>query len=163
MTPTLLAAVSAVIGIVVGKLWEVHSESSRWRRDERTRSYQCLAEVFREVYEDIRTVALAEFGSAGLAEAVDRARQDSRWDNALAVVWLHGSPAVVIAATRIDRAITDLFYDAQDRMLSIEDWNRARVTSREEFERFIAAARDDLDLPPVSVRFFADGHDGSGK
>jgi hypothetical protein len=54
----------------------------------------------------------------------------------------------------MDRAVTELFYAAQARLYSIEDWNQNRIPSADAFERFIAAAREELDLSPVSSKLF---------
>jgi hypothetical protein len=157
MTAALLAGITGILGIAIGKLWENRSESFRWRRDQKVRSYQRLAEAFRKIYENTRTVALARPDTVVFVDSVDRARRDDSWDNALAAVWLHGAPAVVTAATRMDMEVTSLFYDAQKNLFSIEDWNRARTSSRDAFEFFIRSVRDDLDLPPVQIRLFSDG------
>ncbi|WP_433203320.1 hypothetical protein ACQP1G_13865 [Nocardia sp. CA-107356] len=93
-----------------------------------TASYQRFADVFRKTQEGIRTVALADPASELFPELVERVRNDSSWDDAYTAVWLHGSPAVVQAATALDLAITELFYDAQDRKHRVEDWYRIRVT-----------------------------------
>jgi hypothetical protein len=150
----LLATLAGIIGIAVGRLWDARSEASRWHRDQKTASYQRLAEAYIGLYEDIRSVALAEPGTGALIDAIDCARRDKTWDNALVAVWLHGSTPVVTAASLMDRAITELFYAAQARLYSMEDWNKARIPSADAFERFIATAREDLDLSPVSGKIF---------
>jgi hypothetical protein len=150
----LLAATTGITGLILGRLWDARSEASRWRRDQKTASYQRLAEAFISVYEDIRSVALAEPDTGELFDAIDRARRDKTWDNALVAVWLHGSPPVASAASLADRAATELFYAAQARLYSIEDWNRARIPSADAFERFITAAREELRLSPVPGRLF---------
>jgi hypothetical protein len=154
VSAALLAAIAGVLGITLGRLWDARSESSRWRRDQKTASYQRLAEAFILIYEDIRAVALAEPETDAFIDAVDRARCDKTWDNALAAVWLHGSTPVVTAASLMDRAVTELFYDAQTRLFSIKDWNQARIQSADAFEGFIAAAREELDLSPVPIKLF---------
>lgn len=89
-----------------------------------------------------------------LFDAIDSARRDKLWDNALVAVWLHGSTPVVAPASLMDRAVTELFYAAQARLYSIEDWNQARIPSADAFGKFIAAAREELDLSPVSGKLF---------
>jgi hypothetical protein len=106
------------------------------------------------IYENIRAVALAEPDTDVFIDAVDRARRDKTWDNALAAVWFHGSAPVVTAASLMDRVVTELFYDAQTRPFPIEDWNQARMPSAAAFEGFIAAARKELDLSPVPIKLF---------
>ncbi|WKU48254.1 hypothetical protein Q3V23_31650 [Streptomyces sp. VNUA116] len=154
MGATLLAATAGVIGIVLGRLWDGRSEAARWRRDQETASYQRLAEASISLYEEIRTIALTERGTGALNEAIDRARRDKTWDNALVAVWLHGSASVVAAASLMDRTVTELFYGAQSRQHSTEEWNRARIPSADTFEQFLASVRKDINLSPVSVRLF---------
>jgi hypothetical protein len=150
----LVAAIAGVLGIILGRIWDARSETSRWRRDQKTASYQRLAEAFILIYEDIRTVALAEPDTVAFIDAVDRARRDKTWDNALAAVWFHGSAPVVTAASLMDRVVTELFYDAQTRLFLVEDWNQARIPSADAFEEFIAAAREELSLSPVTIKLF---------
>lgn len=154
MDAALLAALAGVIGIVLGRLWDSRSEAARWRRDQETVSYQRLAEAFIVLYEEIRSVALTERDTDALTEAIERARRDKTWDNALVAVWLYGSTSVVTAASLMDRTVTKLFYDAQARQHSAEDWNRARIRSTNAFEAFLAAIRKDISLPPISARVF---------
>jgi hypothetical protein len=54
----------------------------------------------------------------------------------------------------MDHAVTELFYTAQERLYSIEDWNQARIPSADAFEKFIALTREDLGLAPVSFTLF---------
>jgi hypothetical protein len=150
----ILATLAGIIGIALGRLWDARSEASRWGRDQRTASYQRVAEAFILLYEDIRSVALAEPGTNFMTEAVEHARSNKTWDNALAAVWLHGSASVVAAAALIDRVTTELFYATQANSYSIEEWNRARIASADAFEAFMTTAREDLKLSPVSIKIF---------
>jgi hypothetical protein len=105
-------------------------------------------------YEDDRLGAPGDPGFADLVRDF-RAGYD-KWDNAYTAVWLHGSPTVVAAAIALDRAQTELFYDAQERHAQIEDWYQMRIPTREAFERFIRAVRDELELKPVPANYFPD-------
>ncbi|MET9512158.1 hypothetical protein ABZX62_27565 [Streptomyces flavidovirens] len=154
MSAALLAAIAGIIGLAFGRLWDGRSEASRWRRDQKTASYQRLAEAFIVLYEEIRSVALAEPGTEATLDAVDRTRLDKTWDNALVAVWLHGSTPVVTEACSMDLAVTELFYDAQARLFSIEDWSRARIPPADAFERFIEIAREELGLSRASIKLF---------
>jgi hypothetical protein len=148
------ATLTGIMGIALGRLWDARSESSRWRRDLRTSSYQSLAEAFMLLYEDVRSVALAKPGTRASAEAVQRARRDKTWDNALVGVWLHGSTAVASAASEIDAGMTELFYATQGRRYSTDDWNRARIRSADAFEKFMTVARKDIGLSAVPSKVF---------
>lgn len=154
MTAALAAAIAATLGIIIGRFWDVRSEAARWRRDQMTASYQQMGEVFRKTTEGIRAIALADPADEQFREMIDRFRADSSWDDAYSGVWLHGSPAVVQAATALDLAETELFYEAQDHLHRIEDWYRIRIPARQAFENFLVAVREELRLAPVPVTFF---------
>lgn len=155
MSVAVLAALTGVLGVVIGRLWDTRSESARWQRDQKTASYQRFAEEFRVTAEGIRTVALADPTVDGFGDLVDRVRTNAHsWDNAYSAVWLHGSATVVTAAAVLDRAQTELFYDAQERLFTLEDWYVTRAPMRAAFEKFIEFVRDELDLEYVSATYF---------
>ncbi|MFI0409662.1 hypothetical protein [Actinomadura sp. 3N508] len=154
MSEALLLAIGGILGISLGRLWDIRSETLRWHRDQKTACYQRLAEAFILIYEDIRSIALTDPDTDESANAIDRARRDKTWDNALASVWLHGSTPVVAAASLMDRVLTELFYDAQARVFSVEQWNTARTPSASAFEGFISAARKELNLSAAPITLF---------
>ncbi|MEV0463793.1 hypothetical protein AB0I30_12885 [Nocardia tengchongensis] len=159
MTAALLAAVTGVVGLAIGRLWDTRSESTRWRRDQKTACYQRLAEEFQATYEAIRIIALTDTNSTSLQSLIEHTRTGgfAAWDSAVAAIWLHGSAEVVASATQLDDAIGTLFYSAVERQLTtLEAWRQARVPAREALERFIESARKELDLPSVPVRLFTD-------
>lgn len=159
VTAAFLAGLAAIVGIAVGRFWDTRSESARWRRDQKTASYQRLAEQFQAVYEAIRVLAVADSDDGTFAALVDHTRTScfASWDSAVAAVWLHGSKGVVISATALDDEIGGLFYAAIERRIStVAEWNTARRPARSAFEQFIDAARNELGLPPVPVRIFTD-------
>lgn len=158
MTPAIMAAVAGILGIVIGRFWDIRTESSRWRRDQKTASYQRFAEQFRVTYETLRAIALTDPEDPAATEMIREARTSSfqPWDSACAAVWLHGEADVVMAASELDRALTELAAKAQEHMFTVADWNTARVPAREAFERFVHAARHELDLPAVAVKFIID-------
>jgi hypothetical protein len=150
----LMATIAGALGIILGRIWDARSETSRWRRDQKTDSYQRLAEAFSLVYEAIRGVALSDPDADAFIGAVNRARRDKAWDHALAAVWFHGSTPVVTAASLMDRAITELFHDAQTRLFTVADWHQVRIPLADTFEGFIAAARKELGLSSVAINLF---------
>ncbi|MBV7703992.1 hypothetical protein NOVA_14530 [Nocardia nova] len=159
MTPALLAAVAAILGVVVGRFWDTRSESARWRRDQKTANYQRVVEQFQAVYENIRVCAITEADDDTFKALVEHTRTGgfSSWDSAVAAVWLHGSVDVVVTVTELDEAVAQLFYAAVERRITtVPEWNSARRPARQAFERFVEAARKELDLPPVPVRIFTD-------
>jgi hypothetical protein len=152
----LFATLAGILGIILGRLWDARSEAGRWHRDQKTESYQHLAEAFIFLYEKIRSVALAGPGTEESNGAIDQYRLDNKtWANALFGVWLHGSASVATAASLVDLAAKELFYAAQVRLFSPEDWDQARISSAQAFERFMAVAREDLDLSPVPGKLFS--------
>lgn len=159
MTPTILAAASAIIGIVLGRFWDVRAESSKWRRDQKTASYQRYAEDFQVGFELVRTIALADHADDAFTELVRRARTDGfkASDSAFIAVWIHGSAAVVEAATTVEHTMSRLFEQAQERTVSEQEWKQMRGPARLAFEQFLAAMRHELDLPLVSTTFFRQG------
>ncbi|MEV0709638.1 hypothetical protein [Nocardia aurea] len=147
MTTAMVAALTAVLGVVIGRLWDNRSESSRWRRDQKTASYQGFIEEFQSVCEVMRALATVDPGGAGsYAERVEHVRIDDfkGWDSAFNAVRLHGSTRVVDVATQLDLEITDLFYQVAEHQLSVDGWKQARVPARQAFDRFVVAARDEL-------------------
>jgi hypothetical protein len=156
MAAVVMAALAGLIGIIAGRFWDARSESLRWRRDQKTQSYQRLAEAFSQVYEHIRAVALAEPGTSVLVDATETARQDKTWDNALAAVWLHGSKKVIESSLSLDREVTKVFHEMQEVQLTVEGWSDARNPAAGAFEEFIEAAREELRLPFVVIRLLPD-------
>lgn len=155
MSVALVAAMAGVIGVVVGRAWDHLSESRRWRRDHETTSYQRVAEDFRATCEAVRTVALADCSAPEFADLVNRVRAETAgWDNAYAAVRLTGSRPVVIAAARLDGAMTELFSIAQDRQLTVAQWREIRTPTYAAFAHFIAAVRSELRLESLPVQYY---------
>lgn len=153
MSAAVMAAIAGTLGIILGRFWDARSETARWRRDQMATSYQRFAEALRRTVEGIRAVALADSIDPMFPESVERVRNDRSWDEAYVAVLLHGSPEVCQAALALDLAVTELFYDAQDFTHHIEDWYRIRIPAGHALERFIDAARAELDLKPVPIKF----------
>ncbi|MEC3957518.1 hypothetical protein VMT65_31105 [Nocardia sp. CDC153] len=159
MTAAAVAALAAILGILVGRFWDNRSEASRWRRDLKTMSYQRFAEQYHRVYEGIRELALADRDKVELNALHQRVRGEyfAGWDSALAVVWLHGSADVLAAATLVDRASVDLYAKAvTDQIPTWQQFEKERVSLRQAFEEFLAAARRELHLPTAQMTFFWD-------
>lgn len=146
MTTAMVAALTAVLGIVIGRLWDSRSEAARWRRDQKTASYQRFAEEFQAVCEVMRALATVDPGADSYAERVERIRIDDfkAWDSAFNTVRLHGSAQVVAVATQLDQAVTDLYYQVAEQQLTIDSWKQARGPARQTFDRFISAVRDEI-------------------
>jgi hypothetical protein len=151
----LFATLAGILGIVLGRFWDARSEAGRWHRDQKTESYQHLAEAFIFLYEKIRSIALAEPDTEESNSAIDQYRLDNTtWANALFGVWLYGSAPVATAASLADLAAKELYRAAQARLFSLEDWDQARIPSVQAFEKFMSIARKDLHLSPVPGKLF---------
>jgi len=161
MGTAFMAALAAVLGVAIGRFWDTRSESVRWRRDQKTASYQGFAEQFQTVNEVLRALAIADPADQTYHADVEHIRlvEFKGWDSAYTTVWLHGSPSVVAVASQLDQAVTRLFYEVGGRRLTIEEWQEARIPARYTFEQFIAAVRAELRLQPVPAKFFPDTPD----
>ncbi|MFC8384429.1 hypothetical protein [Nocardia sp. NPDC057272] len=157
MTAAFFAALAGLVGVMIGRLWDIRSESTRWRRDQKTASYQRVIEQFQVTYEAIRVVALTDTDAAAFQALIEHTRSGgfAAWDSAVAAVWLHGSTDVVVAVTDLDEALGALFSAATDRQIQDRaEWDQARQPAGAVFEQFVNAARRELDLPPAPVRVF---------
>ncbi|MEV0551782.1 hypothetical protein [Nocardia salmonicida] len=164
MIPATLAAIAGVLGIVIGRFWDSHAESTRWRRDQKTASYQRYAEEFQSSYGLIRAIALADRASETFTETLARAKADGfqASDAAFITVWMHGSASVVEAATRVEHAMTDLYERAQEHTVSVDGWRQMADPTRRAFEGFLHTMRNELALPAVTSAFFRDRSQPAG-
>jgi hypothetical protein len=71
MSAAVLAALTAILGIAIGRLWDSRSESARWRRDQKTASYQSFAEQFQALNEILRALATADPSLVSYTEKID--------------------------------------------------------------------------------------------
>ncbi|MEV0547061.1 hypothetical protein [Nocardia salmonicida] len=158
MTIAILAAMAAIIGVAVGRLWDSRAESARWYRDQRIASYQRLAEAFRTSYDDAQRVAFADPNSEDFAEMVRTINVQGNhfWHDALSAVWFHGSRGAVATATNLDRSLITLHENAGREMFSADDWSRDRIPARRAFEQFVDSVRSELGQPQVSHHFYED-------
>ena len=111
------------------------------------------------MYESIRVVALTEVDAGTFEALVEHTRTNgfASWDSAVAAVWLHGSVDVVVTVTELDEMVGRLFYVAVGpKITTVPQWETGRRPAGRAFERFVCAAREELDLPPVPVRVFTD-------
>lgn len=155
MIAALVAATAALLGILIGRLWDNKSESARWRRDQKTTSYSKFSEQFVGVYNAIRELALNE--------DVDRDAMEGRlaaaWtpiESSLAAVWLHGSADVVTSATSLDRALATAIFAVLERGVhSPEEWVAVRAPLHQAFEDFLGSARRELGLAAPAIGYFS--------
>lgn len=155
MMAALIAALTGIAGLVLGRLWDYRSESLRWRRDQRVHSYQELAEEFHTFLEAVRTVALLKPGSDESDHAISEARHIGLgWDRSMVAVWLHGSRRVVDSARNLDDHLTRLWTISQERLISPVEWIDARSSTRSSLQNLIEEIRRDLSLPNLGVGLY---------
>jgi hypothetical protein len=148
----LWAGLAALVGLVVGRLWDIRSESRRWRRDRRVESYQEVASVFYQYREAIRALGRTARPSAAFDEQrneVDRFRTE--WNRALAGLWLRGSEEAARCALAVDYSLVTLAHRATTGPIELHEWPLVREPAQTAYDDFIDAIRGDLGLPPLAV------------
>ncbi|MGW4247137.1 hypothetical protein [Nocardia sp. NPDC004722] len=144
MVTTLVAGLAGVLGVAVGKFWDTRSESTRWRRNERTASYRQLIDAFLEF-----RLAITH-RRHGDAPDHDWTSQRHAWVRSLAALWLYGSDSAVSAGKQLDIALTDLVASAQ----STGPWNDASQATRDAFDQFVQVVRTEFRLPDLTESYF---------
>lgn len=154
-----IAAVAALLGVTLGRLWDVRAETARWRRDQTMAAYQGLSEAFRASYDDIQTIAFADPTDPDYTTTVRTilTTGNHRWHNAATAVWIHGAPVTIAAAAALGRELTTLHTSAVAARFTTERWMLARVPARRAFETYLGAVRQTLHLTPVPDAFYEDG------
>ncbi|MEV6103059.1 hypothetical protein [Nocardia sp. NPDC051981] len=159
MGTAVIAAVAALLGVALGRLWDARAETARWRRDQTMAAYQGLSEAFRASYDDIQAIAFADPTDLDYATTVRTilTTGNHRWHDAATAVWIHGAPATITAAAALGRQLTALHTDAVTTRFTTERWALARVPARRAFEEYLGAVRQTLHLMPVPDAFYDDG------
>ncbi|WP_040816211.1 hypothetical protein [Nocardia concava] len=154
-----IAAVAALLGVALGRLWDGRAETARWRRDQTMAAYQGLSEAFRASYDDIQTIAFADPTDPDYAITVRTiiTTGNHRWHDAATAIWIHGAPATITAAAALGRELTTLHTDAATTRFTAERWALARVPARRAFETYLGTVRQALHLTPVPDAFYDDG------
>ncbi|MGW4352558.1 hypothetical protein ACWELJ_10755 [Nocardia sp. NPDC004582] len=159
-----IAAVAALLGVALGRLWDTRAEATRWRRDQTMAAYQTLSEAFRASYDDIQTIAFTDPTDPDYAITVRTVLTtgNHRWHDAATAVWIYGAPATIAAAAALGRELTSLYTDAVKTKFTTEQWAVARVPARRAFETYLGAVRQALHLTPVPDTFYDDGQPEPG-
>ena len=151
MLTAIIAALAALLGVTLGRLWDIRSEHTRWRRDQRLNSYQNLASDFYRLREAMRRVSSVGREEEQYSILVENCRDIGvDWNKSLISVWLHGSEQVASTARSLD--VNELFGLVRKRQLSPADWRLEREPAQRCLEAFIEAVRQDLSLPSLLVR-----------
>jgi hypothetical protein len=145
----LIGASGVLLGLVVGRFWDVRSELRKWRRDQKIQAYQRLAEAFFAMRENLRATAEAEPETSDTEEKKKRVTQCGvEWNASIIATWIFGSTAVLQRAIELDGEIDRLFALALEKRHSFHDWHRAREPAQRYLESFIEEVRMELSLPP---------------
>ena len=153
MSAAIIAALAGLLGLAVGRLWDVRAEGTRWRRDQRINSYQNLASDFYRLREAMRRVSFVSREDEQFGPLVEKCRDiGTIWNGSLIGVWLYGSKQVADAARSLDDAVNELFGLVRERQLSPSEWRLAREPSQQCLEAFIETVRRDMSLPSLPVR-----------
>lgn len=153
MSAAVFAAVAGLLGVLVGRFWDTRADSANWKRDQRIRIYEGLADSYYKVREALRVLAMSEPGSAesDAAEVDVYKIAASGWNQHVVSAWLHGSPAVIRTVEALDRCIVNLLPLARARRLTWEEFMEERKPVQVALEQFIEAVREELRQPALRV------------
>jgi hypothetical protein len=144
----LIAAVAGIAGLVIGRWWDIRSESDRWRRDRRVRSYEEVAAEFYRLREALRILAMLDPANPDFD--AQRARLEeayAQWNRILSALWLHGSDDVAAAAIKIDYEFNELLSKALHMTVDWTVWPLLREPLYASFDDYVDAVRRELSLP----------------
>lgn len=160
----LAAAVAGLLGVVLGRFWDTRSESARWRRDAKVRSYQDLAAEFYDYREVIREVSVSSRDPSEFSEQMKRLWQSHAvWNRILSAVWLHGSEKAAVAAYELDHAVSVLGEWVMDHQVPEGEWASRKEPVEKRFDDYVDAVRRDLSLPALGIRRARAGDRVSGQ
>jgi hypothetical protein len=156
MQSALIIGLVGLLGVAIGRLWDRQSESSRWRRDQRMRSYENLAYAYYRLRDQCRQLAATVPGTEEADRAADRVLDTGvEWQRDVVAVWFHGSGPVTEAVKELDDQVNGLFLSARAKQFTWDEWRLRRVVAEQALEQFILAIRREFSLPefPVSLRW----------
>ena len=151
MLTALIAAVAGLAGLVIGRWWDIRSESARWRRDRRVRSYEEVAAEFYRLREALRLLAMLDPATPDFDEQRSRVEQAyAQWNRILSAVWLHGSDNVAAAAITIDHEFNEVLSEAMRTTVDWTSWPQLREPLYAAFDDYVDAVRRELSLPRLA-------------
>ncbi len=157
MDAAIIAGFAALFGLIVGRFWDTHAESRRWRRDQRIRIYEQFAGAYYTSREAYRAVALLSPGTPEAEQAANNALDlGVAFNRTVIALWLHGSASVASAAHELDLEVNKLFMTARSRHFTWDDWRVVRGPAERAMERFTETVRSELGLPHVPVTIHID-------
>jgi hypothetical protein len=148
----LIAAVAGIAGLVIGRWWDTRSESDRWRRDRRIRSYEEVAAEFYRLREAVRLLAMLDLATPDFDAQRSRVEEAySQWNRILSALWLHGSDDVAAAAIKIDQELNDLLGKALRTTVDWTVWPQLREPLYASFDDYVDAVRREFSLPRLTA------------
>jgi len=148
----LIAAVVGIAGLVIGRWWDVRSESARWRRDRRVQSYEDVAAEFYRFREAVRLLAMRDVATPDFDAQRTRVEESyADWNRILSALLLHGSENVVTAALKIDQEFNELLTEAIRTTVDWTTWPQLREPLYVSFDDYVDAVRRDLSLPRLAA------------
>jgi hypothetical protein len=154
MNATVVGALAGLLGLVLGRLWDIRSEVSRWRRDQRAGIYERLAGAYYSLREALRKLAMSEPGTAESETAESRSPEAAaEWNREVIAAWLHGTKAVTKAIQQLDHEVVNLFLRVlgRDRRLTLHQVQADRAPMQEALQRYVEAVRKEFKQPNVKV------------
>lgn len=152
METAVLAALAGLLGIALGRIWDLRSETVRWRRDQRVRVYEDLAATYYATREPLLGLAMAEPGTpAADAAAVRALAVAADWNRGVVATWFHGSSLVTATLRQFDAQLSCLFDKARTSRLTWEEFADEHRETEGGLEAFIEAVRQELKYPPLKV------------
>jgi hypothetical protein len=162
MQSAIIAALTAIVGLAVGRYWDGYSEKRRWYRDQRVRIYEEFIGAYYASREAYRALALTEPDTAEADEAFAHALDlGISFNRSVVAVWFHGTAEVAHAVHLVDAEVNKLATVARARKYSWEDWRLARAETEHAAERFTQVVRRELGLPDLDVLLCYPPHDQS--
>lgn len=148
MSTALIAAAAGIAGLLIGRWWDARSESVRWRRDRRARSYEEVAAEYYRLREALRLLAMTDSEAADFDGERSRVEEAyAQWNRILSALWLHGSENASAAALRMDHEFTEVLHTALRTTVDWTTWPRLREPLYASFDDFVDAVRKELRLP----------------
>lgn len=153
MNAAILAALAGLLGLAIGRLWDSRAEATRWKRDQRIRIYESLADSYYQVREALRSLAMSEPNTAESEAAEVHVYESvaSGWNQHVVAAWLHGSPAVISAVENLDRNVVKLFLLSRARQFTWHEFQEERVPAQEALEQYIESVRKELRQPTLKA------------
>lgn len=153
MVTTLVGIVGAILGLLVGKLWDNRDEGRRWLRDAQAAASVDYVNAYQHLRIILRRVAVMDRASEGWNQANDaRPEVWQTYNAALIRVELYGEPGVYEAALVTDTMVREVSEAVLRERMSVKDWHEVRVGMDSAMGRCVDAIRGEFGLKPHQDR-----------